>query len=195
MKKVLAALGILISLTVSGTAMATPVTTWVDNVANQNTFNNGNPDYSFIYNITGSGNALNVLANPGNTFHPGIDLIGSADLLLNFSYAGATNKTANIVLDINSQSLTNFTIQDKDINLNAGGVAQLNADGTLRLDIHRTLGTFTLTDSILTASGTDYTPVNPDPTQSAPVPEPGTVILLGAGFFALAVYSKRRKQQ
>lgn len=33
------------------------------------------------------------------------------------------------------------------------------------------------------------------PTPAAPVPEPGTMMLLGSGLFGLVVYSKRRKNQ
>ncbi|QWV91860.1 PEP-CTERM sorting domain-containing protein [Geomonas oryzisoli] len=42
----------------------------------------------------------------------------------------------------------------------------------------------------------DYDPSNPDAYHvlAAPVPEPGTVLLLGTGIFGLAIYGKRRKR-
>lgn len=191
MKKAFATSGLIACLALSSAAMATPITTWTDNVANGFTLNNGHPDYSFIYNLTGSGSALNVLTDPSNLFHPGTDLITSADLLLNFTFNGVTTKTANINLDSTTQSLLNFTIKDQDLNLDAGGVAQLNVDGSLRLDIHQINGTYELTDSVFTAYGTDNT-LSADP--PSPVPEPGTLMLMGAGFLGLAIYGKRRKQ-
>ena len=157
---------------------------WTDNVANDFMFNNGRPDYTFIYDITGSGDPLNVLSDPSNAFHPGVDVISIADLLLNFTFNGNTTKTADISLDVNTQTLLNFTIADKDLDLNASAIAQLNNDGTIQLDIHQIDGTFALTNSILTATGTDNTPTIDAPPpldQPTSVPEPGTLLLLGAG--------------
>jgi PEP-CTERM motif len=195
MKKTIATLSFITTMVLSSLAMAT---TWTDNVANGVTFNpgNGHSDYTFIYNITGSGDPFNVLFDPSNPFQPGLDLINTAHLTLDFTFGGTTTKTADISLD-SSQTQSSFTITDDDITLLANAIAKLNADGTLQLDILRTDGAFALTNSTLTATGVDNTTTPTDITLSATVsatavPEPSTMMLLGVGMLSLVVYGKRR---
>ncbi len=175
-------------------ALTSFAATWTDTVANGNNFNpgNGNQDYAFTYDITGSGDPLNVLSDPSNPFNPGEDLVTSADLLLNFSYGrGNDDSTMDIKLDVNLETLLNFTVAEEDLNLNASAVAQLNNDGTLRLDIHRISGTFELTNSILTATGIDYAQTQSDPPAQPSIPEPSTLLLFGAGILGVGLVRKR----
>jgi hypothetical protein len=171
-------------------------TTWIDNVANDHTLNQGQPNYFFIYDITGSGDPSNVLFDPSNPFHPGSDVITGADLSLTFHFGndGQNTKTANLFLDVNLQTLLNFTIADKDLTLNADAIAQLNDNGTLRLDIHRISGTFQLTDSKLTANGVDNTVTQPNLPAQPSVPEPSTFYLLGAGLLGVGFVRMRLKR-
>ncbi|HSB31424.1 MAG TPA: PEP-CTERM sorting domain-containing protein [Candidatus Sulfobium mesophilum] len=175
-------------------------TTWIDNVANNSPeINNGHPHYIFIYDITGSGSPQNVLLDPSNPFHPGSDIISSADLFLNFSYGnGNADSTMEIKVD-GTDYLTSVVITDIDDQHQAvaSAVAQLNDNGTLRLDIHRISGTFQLTDSKLTANGTDNTLTQPDPpTQpiQPSIPEPSTFFLLGAGLLGVGFVRMRIKR-
>ena len=181
MKKWTVTLTIAFLLSIATSAMSTQ---WVDSVSNNSKLNNGDgKEYSFIYNITGAGSPANVLSNPSNVFHPGIDVISSADLFLNFTVNGNSVKTADIALD-GVNVLTSYTIADKDLNLDLTAVAQLNTDGTVTLSIYEKKGTYTLTDSILTATGTDNTPV----------PESSTAMLLGAGLLGIGVFRWRLKR-
>ena len=188
MKNTIVALGLIASMACSGTATATPFT-WIDNVSNGVTLNGGHADYQFVYDITGSGNSLNVLTDPTDPFKVGFDVINSASLLLDFTFSGGSSKTATITLD-SSFLQSGYTIADESLTLSATAIAKLNTDGTLVLDIHRTDGTFELTSSKLTAIGTDNTP------QSSPaaVPEPASLGLAGLGLAGLG-WTRRRKAQ
>ena len=64
-------------------------------------------------------------------------------------------------------------------------LSSLSIDGTLNFAIS-TFGDLYFNSAILTAE------INENP-QSAVVPEPGTMMMLGAGFLGLAVYGKRRR--
>ncbi len=204
------AMVLIILLSVARLSLATPYT-WVDSVANGVTLNGGkgHSDYSFIYDITGSGNALNVLSpDPSNPFHPGIDVISTANLSLNFSYGnGNSDSTLDIKLD-GDDFLMGITIGDRNLSL-ASVMATLNTDGTVELSIHRITGEFGLTDSILTACGSDNTiPLpsptpNPDPTPPLdpinpiapiqPIPEPSTILIIGAGLLGFSLVRKMKK--
>lgn len=195
---------IIFIILLSATTHTAFATTWVDNVANKVTFNpghgssgDGNSYYSFTYDITGSGDALNLLSDPSNPFHPGKDTISSADLFLNFHFGNDDQnaKTADIYLDGIDQTPLHFAIDDA--HFDASGIASLNDNGTLRLDIRRISGTFQLTDSRLTANGTDNTLTQPDPptqpTQPS-IPEPSTFFLLGAGLLGVGFVRMRIKR-
>jgi len=189
-RKTYFALGAAMALAFSHIATAT---VWTDNVSNSFTFNPGkdNSYYSFIYDITGSGDPLNILADPSNAFNPGEDIIDSAFLTLDFSLGNGTPiKTANIALDFGSQIQLAYSIADETLTL-ATAIGKLNADGTLKLEIERTAGTFTLTSSTLTATGTDNTlaVISAAPTS---VPEPGSLALFGMGMISLAFIGRRR---
>ena len=80
----------------------------------------------------------------------------------------------------------NFALTSETFTGNWVGQLDLFADGLMNVTVGPsllTLGDFYLASSTLVAHGDNG---------SAPVPEPGTMMLLGAGLLGLAVYGKRR---
>ncbi len=185
------AMVLIILLSVARLSLATPITTWVDSVANAAELNNGHPIYTFTYNITGAGGP-NVLSDPSNPFHPGVDVISAADLSLFFSFGtGNANQTLTIKLD-GTDYMASVIIGDKNLGLQASAIAQLNANGTVDLEIDKisTRGDFGLTNSTLTATGADNTPTPVDPPARPSIPEPSTFLLLGAGLLSVGLVRK-----
>jgi hypothetical protein len=76
-----------------------------------------------------------------------------------------------------------FSLTSIDYSGSLLGTLDLWADGRIGVFVSSTFGDFYLDKSTLTVSGNDGV---------APVPEPGTMVLLGFGLLSLAIYGKRR---
>lgn len=78
-----------------------------------------------------------------------------------------------------------FSLSSTDVTMTGNLLGRLDlwADGRLGVLVSATFGDFYLASSQLTAYGDNG---------SAPVPEPGTMVLLGLGMLGLAIYGKRR---
>jgi len=179
MKKTFFALCLIAIMALASTAMAT---TWTGTSLGPNTT-------PFAFGIGGN----------GDTFHTTLSLIPDgftvgdtvllAGLVLDFDNAGTIK---SVKLDDALKQQNFFTLGGLDFLLVPNNDL---SDGLLKLDItakdatakflgHELFpGDITLESICLTAVGCDNTPV----------PEPGTMMLLGAGFLGLAVYGKRRK--
>lgn len=176
MRTTITALSFVAIMMISSLANAT---IWTDTYTHNVLFNSSNSTYSHTYDIT----------DGVNGFVPRTDIALAGTLYLNFrnfgrdglfSYDSAIIRMENLFPDL----MGIFNSSDQNIPLDLLALWRVNADGTLDLGITRTSGSFTLVDSIFTVKGWD---------RSAPVPEPGTMLLLGAGFAALAIYTKRRR--
>lgn len=172
----------------SGSAWAIP-TTWTDTI-------DFNPDvkipptYFFTHNIADNGFS--------SYFMGGNDTITSYLLTVSLyddnrgtSYNFCSN---NLLIGDGPESariLTtggvysyDFTLASNDYTGSILGRFDLWADGRMGVYVSSTLGDFYLDSSTLTVIGDNGT--------SAPVPEPGTMALLGFGMLSLAIYGKRR---
>lgn len=170
MKRLFAGLAFVAIMAVSSLSSAT---TWTDYSLDNKLINSSNTSYTHTYDIT----------DGINGFVPGTDLALLGTLRLNFQGLGWTDFA---LLDIenvlpNTVSVLNVVLPNY---LLVGAMWSINDDGKLDLNLAWKRGEFTLYDSILCVTGCDNSPA---------VPEPGTIMLLGAGFLGLAVYTKRRR--
>jgi hypothetical protein len=186
MRKITSILVAAALMLVTGSAWAIP-TTWTDTI-------DFNPDikipptYFFTHDITDSGFS--------SFFMGGNDTISSylltvslydAKVGTNITFSSntllASNGIAARILTTGGVYSYDFTLTSNSYTGNLLGRFDLWADGRLGVFVSSTFGEFYLDKSSLTASGDNGT---------APVPEPGTMVLLGFGLLGLAIYGKRR---
>jgi len=139
---------------------------------------------SFVHDITDDGFAL-------------VDTIISARVAIHLedpSGGGSEDYTFSI-------GLAAQTFSDNNVPSGGGGstdivtflvpaLADLQADGKISITVSSTLGSFQFADSLLTAEVTKFVSV-PGPTQTQ-IPEPSTLLLLGAGLAAFGWRFRRR---
>jgi len=142
---------------------------------------------SFVHDITDDGFAL-------------VDTIISATVAIHLTeqvVTGTNNET--YLYDIGTQTFAcisgncvpNPGVTD-NVGFNVGSIADLQADGMITIKVSSTSGSFLFADSVLTAEVTkgDLDPGSvPGPTQ---IPEPSTLLLLGAGLAAFGWRLRRR---
>ena len=169
---------------ISTMAWAIP-TTWTD-VIDFNPDVKIPPAYSYTHNIADNGFSSFLMG--------GNDTISSYELTVALydDKLGTTGIFGIIFPDLGEGAsiLTtggvytyNFALTSQTYTGNVFGTLDLFADGKFGVGISPLFGDFVLASSSLTAYGDNG---------SAPVPEPGTMMLLGAGLLGLAVYGKRR---
>ena len=163
---------VVLILSFFGIANAIP-TTWTDPYSANVLMDRSNSFYSYDHDITSVG------------FNPGVDSVLTWDITLYFTddsrrdlsewaFVNLPGLIADrtFEVDFNDSIYTGFSV---------AGTISLNIDGLLSVDIYRTSGDFYFKGSTLNAYG-----------DSAPVPEPATMLLLGTGLFGLAVGSRKK---
>ena len=173
------------ALLAAGTASAIPVTDFV-NPSPDLTITTGAP-YVFTHDMTDGLDAFMV----------GFDTITSAILSVHLiDFVNKGKETFSFTIGNGSAAQT---LSGKDINNGSQGVwfeiplvaalHDLVADGKLNVTLTATSGSYEFADSRLTAEimrGVAVQPANP-----TVVPEPGSLLLLGAGLFGIGMTGRR----
>lgn len=170
-------LAILISLFFVGTAVAVPMTwtdtiDWSPDVKIGGFFNPG--EVTYTHDITDDG------------FTPFQDLIYNYSLeIALYDDFDRWDSSEWALIDqpgFFGDGFYDFSYTSEDFGWSFAGLLTLNIFGELDVTISSWWGDFYLDYSVLTANGYD----------NAPVPEPSTFLLLGAGIAGLAIYRRKK---
>jgi len=152
--------------------------TWVDTI-------NFTPD-RYIGYLQTSSFTHDITDNSPFAFTPGMDTISSYNLMVRLYDDGGRCDLGELAFinqpGILGDGFYTFTYSNSNFGWSIAGLMSLNQTGTLDVSVTSVFGDFYLDYSQLTATGND----------AAPVPEPGTMVLLGFGLVGLAIYGKRR---
>ncbi|WP_240731871.1 PEP-CTERM sorting domain-containing protein [Geobacter sp. FeAm09] len=152
--------------------------TWTDSINFGSTFNDSSDHVTANFNIS-------------PPFTPGVDTISSIQFFIEITdLAGSAADKVKLV--VGSWNTTSGDIHDQlgwdwatnDL-FTASLITDLAADGKLALSILWNHGNYILESAGIEATGCDM--------PGAPVPEPGTIALVGLGMVGLAIYGKRRQ--
>lgn len=168
---------------VCGSAFAYP-TTWTDTVDPVNTLVTVTHPYVFNFDITDGPNGFRPLIDTVNNYSVSINLYDDQDPW----YAPLEIALVNMPGGIGNQVFFNLSGEEYG-GVSVIGWLELNLSGLLTVNIQSLAGDFYFGDATLNASG------NAVPLQSSSdVPEPGSLLLLGAAFAAVTLATRRRKQ-
>jgi hypothetical protein len=153
-----------------------------------------------IYNPLNTNEKLELFPGPASGVYNGDFADSSVNILFDLVNGTAKNLTTNVVSNVGSQ----FGFYLDSSYYTGGGLfysqTDLNTDGVDHFKIYNTLlGTGFLSANVVVAAEDlfgggdfDYNDMIAGATDVTPVPEPGTVMLLGMGLLGMAVYGKRR---
>jgi len=187
MRKITSMLIGAVLMLVAGSAWAIP-TTWTDTI-------DFNPDvlipptYFYTHNISDNG-FTNFFMGGNDTISSYVltvalydDNKGSSFNFCSNSFRIGDGKEAARILTAGGVYSYNFNLTSNDYSGSLLGRFDLWADGRLGVFVGSSLGDFYLASSELRVYGDNG---------NAPVPEPGTMALIGFGMLSLAIYGKRR---